>query len=70
MINSRFCSFVIILVLDISDDDYTVVMGVEKTGVLATWNLFSPEERRNIFIYIGGIMLYKFGLEAFNGSIM
>lgn len=31
---------------------------------------FSPAERRNIIIYIVGIMLYKFGLEAFNGSIV
>jgi MFS family permease len=30
---------------------------------------FTPAERRNIAIYIAGIMLYKFGLEAFNGSI-
>ncbi|KZL85362.1 major facilitator superfamily domain general substrate transporter protein [Colletotrichum incanum] len=30
---------------------------------------FSPKERRAIFFYICGIMLYKFGLEAFNGSI-
>lgn len=31
---------------------------------------FTPQERRNIAIYIAGIMLYKFGLEAFNGSII
>ncbi|KAH7321266.1 hypothetical protein B0I35DRAFT_210681 [Stachybotrys elegans] len=30
---------------------------------------FTPQERRNIALYITGIMLYKFGLEAFNGSI-
>ncbi|KAK3812927.1 MAG: major facilitator superfamily domain-containing protein [Benniella sp.] len=30
---------------------------------------FSPQEKRNIIIYIAGIMLYKFGLEAFTGSI-
>ncbi|KAF9877535.1 hypothetical protein CkaCkLH20_05235 [Colletotrichum karsti] len=30
---------------------------------------FSPQERKAIFFYICGIMLYKFGLEAFNGSI-
>ena len=34
------------------------------------WKLYSPQERRNIMIYIIGIMLYKFGLEAFNGSIV
>ncbi|KAK7740325.1 hypothetical protein SLS63_001527 [Diaporthe eres] len=31
---------------------------------------FSPSERRNIILYIIGIMIYKFGLEAFNGSIV
>lgn len=31
---------------------------------------FTPQERRNIAIYIAGIMVYKFGLEAFNGSII
>jgi hypothetical protein len=31
---------------------------------------FTPQERRNIAIYIVGIMVYKFGLEAFNGSII
>ncbi|CAO3564277.1 unnamed protein product [Mortierella alpina] len=30
---------------------------------------FSPVEKRNIVIYMAGIMLYKFGLEAFTGSI-
>lgn len=37
---------------------------------LQTWQIFSPAERRNILIYIAGIMLYKFGLEAFNGSVV
>lgn len=31
---------------------------------------FTPQERRNIAIYIAGIMIYKFGLEAFNGSVV
>jgi hypothetical protein len=31
------------------------------------FGIFTPEQRRNIFIYIIGIMLYKFGLEYFNG---
>ncbi|KAG0044422.1 hypothetical protein BGZ83_010351 [Gryganskiella cystojenkinii] len=30
---------------------------------------FTPLERRNLVIYMIGIMLYKFGLEAFTGSI-
>ena len=34
------------------------------------WRLYSSQERRNILIYIIGIMLYKFGLEAFNGSVV
>jgi len=34
------------------------------------WNSFTARERRNIAIYIGGIMLYKLGLESFNGSIV
>lgn len=43
---------------------------VPKYSIKATWNLFSAVEKRNIAIYIAGIMLYKFGLEAFNGSIV
>ncbi|KAI4958607.1 hypothetical protein J4E86_004211 [Alternaria arbusti] len=35
-----------------------------------TWNIYTPVERRNIGIYIAGIMMYKFGLEAFNGSVI
>ena len=35
-----------------------------------SWRMFSAEEKRNIGIYILGIMLYKFGLEAFNGSVV
>lgn len=31
---------------------------------------FTPQERRNIAFYIAGIMVYKFGLEAFNGSVV
>lgn len=33
-------------------------------------SIYSSEEKRNIIIYILGIVLYKFGLEAFNGSII
>ena len=35
-----------------------------------TWRIYTPVERRNIAIYIAGIMMYKFGLEAFNGSVI
>ncbi|KAK1466106.1 hypothetical protein CCUS01_07454 [Colletotrichum cuscutae] len=38
-------------------------------GFVERLKSFSPQERRAIFSYICGIMLYKFGLEAFNGSI-
>ncbi|KAH8101190.1 major facilitator superfamily domain-containing protein [Cristinia sonorae] len=33
------------------------------------WNSFTGAEKRNIAVYIGGIMMYKLGLEFFNGSI-
>lgn len=39
-------------------------------AVCEGWYAFSPIEKRNISFYIVGIMLYKFGLEAFNGSIL
>ncbi|KAK9241855.1 hypothetical protein V1506DRAFT_161345 [Lipomyces tetrasporus] len=38
--------------------------------VTESWRAFTPAEKRNVAIYIAGIMLYKFGLEAFNGSIV
>ncbi|CAF3512273.1 unnamed protein product [Rotaria sp. Silwood1] len=41
-----------------------------KSEISRIWKLFSSEEKRNIVIYIVGIMLYKFGLEAYNGSIV
>lgn len=34
------------------------------------WSIFTATERRNIVLYIVGIMLYKVGLEAFIGSIV
>ncbi|USW46815.1 Putative MFS transporter superfamily [Septoria linicola] len=43
---------------------------MQRGSVLDTWHMYAPEERCNIAIYIFGIMLYKFGLEAFNGSII
>ncbi|KAK1621762.1 hypothetical protein BDP81DRAFT_466575 [Colletotrichum phormii] len=39
------------------------------TGFVERLKSFSPQERRAIFFDICGNMLYKFGLEAFNGSI-
>lgn len=42
----------------------------DQTKKVGLWNLYDGKEKRNIFIYIIGIMLYKFGLEAFNGSIV
>jgi len=37
---------------------------------LNVWKYYSKDEQKNIAFYIGGIMLYTFGLEAFNGSIL
>ncbi|CAF0879876.1 unnamed protein product [Didymodactylos carnosus] len=45
-------------------------MPFEKTGSIRIWALFSAQEKRNIAIYVVGLMFYKFGLEAFNGSIV
>jgi hypothetical protein len=45
-------------------------MAGRKMSVVDSFRLFTKDEKRNIAIYIAGIMLYKFGLEAFNGSIM
>ncbi|BCR94098.1 uncharacterized protein AKAW2_11144S [Aspergillus luchuensis] len=44
-------------------------MGLFKS-VRNGWNDFTPKERREAACYILGITLYKFGLEAFNGSII
>lgn len=41
-----------------------------ESNVYTTWYLFTPVEKRNIMLYILGIMMYKFGLEAFNGSFI
>ncbi|EPS44772.1 hypothetical protein H072_1209 [Dactylellina haptotyla CBS 200.50] len=41
-----------------------------KLGVRESWRFFTAEEKRNMAFYIAGIMLYKFGLEAYNGSII
>jgi MFS family permease len=45
-------------------------MGKFLATLAESWTCFTPKERRNILIYIAGIMMYKFGLEAFNGSII
>ena len=34
------------------------------------WILYTPKKRRNIGIYVVGIVLYRFGLEVFNGSLI
>ncbi|CAF4198182.1 unnamed protein product [Rotaria sordida] len=41
-----------------------------KNIIATIWYLFSGREKRNILIYMIGLMLYKFGLEAFNGSVV
>ena len=38
--------------------------------IVSPWSLFSRVEQRNLLFYILGLMFYKFGLEAFNGSIL
>ena len=37
---------------------------------VTSWNTFNAIEKRNITIYIVGIMFYKFALECFNASII
>jgi MFS family permease len=41
-----------------------------KIKLFGTSTPFTGEEKRNILIYVIGIMLYKFGVEAFNGAIV
>jgi MFS family permease len=41
-----------------------------KIKLFGTQSLLTATEKRNILIYIFGIMLYKFGVEAFNGAII
>jgi hypothetical protein len=41
-----------------------------RIKLFSTGALFTAQEKRNILIYIFGIMLYKFGVEAFNGAIV
>ena len=53
---------------DCGRKEYFVDFSEEKN--VNIWNLYSGKEKRNLLIYIIGIMLYKFGLEAFNGSIV
>ena len=39
-------------------------------GAANAWAIYQPKERRNIIVYIIGVVLYRFGLEIFNGSII
>lgn len=55
---------------DFDKSQFSIEESKTKYSVFNTWNLYSTEEKKNIAIYICGIMLYKFGLEAFNGSII
>ncbi|KAG4435368.1 hypothetical protein IFR05_009154 [Cadophora sp. M221] len=41
-----------------------------RYSIRNSWSIFTATEKRNIIIYILGIMLYKFGIEAFNGSMI
>ena len=45
-------------------------MSFGKINLSGTRTPFTAQEKRNILIYIFGIMLYKFGVEAFNGAIV
>lgn len=45
-------------------------MGGPFNIFVESWKLYTPKERRNIAIYTLGIVFYKFGIEAFNGSII
>ncbi|KAF5355563.1 hypothetical protein D9758_006322 [Tetrapyrgos nigripes] len=42
---------------------------LKMSAIVKAWRSYTPMERRNIALYIGGIMCYKMGLEFFNGSI-
>jgi len=45
-------------------------MGISFAVFVESWKLYTPKERRNIAVYALGIVFYKFGIEAFNGSII
>ncbi|EGD88169.2 uncharacterized protein TERG_04419 [Trichophyton rubrum CBS 118892] len=47
-----------------------MILATVRESVRSSWGMFNAVERRNIFLYILGIAFYKFGLEAFNGSIL
>ncbi|OBT40397.1 hypothetical protein VE00_10080 [Pseudogymnoascus sp. WSF 3629] len=49
---------------------YPSMVDHKSGNVLATWHLFSKSEKKNMMIYIGGIMVYKFGVEVFIGSFI
>lgn len=38
--------------------------------IRASLEAFTPTERRDVVIYILGIMIFKFGTEAYNGSVV
>jgi hypothetical protein len=40
------------------------------SSISKTWEAYSPSERRNIAMYIAGVILYRFGLEVFDGSMI
>ncbi|CAF1133152.1 unnamed protein product [Adineta ricciae] len=45
-------------------------MSIKRIHLFGRSALFTAAEKKNILIYIFGIMLYKFGVEAFNGAIV
>jgi MFS family permease len=55
---------------DLTKGKYKILFNFSEKEKVNWWTFFSVKEKRNIFIYMIGMMLYKFGLEAFNGSIV
>ncbi|KAF7502640.1 hypothetical protein GJ744_005415 [Endocarpon pusillum] len=51
------------------DDELVPRANRTRLSVVKAFGMLTREEKKNTAIYIVGIMLYKFGLEAFNGSI-
>ncbi|OBT49836.1 hypothetical protein VE04_09959 [Pseudogymnoascus sp. 24MN13] len=49
---------------------FPAMMDPKSGNVFATWHLFTRSEKKNMMIYIAGIMVYKFGLEVFVGSFI
>ena len=53
----------------IASEGKHTLMGFQRS-VSKTLQTYQPAERRNIAVYIAGVILYRIGLEVFNGSII